>query len=448
MIRFVVTSVLTILMGLSVSVGSEPCQCGSANRAGGKPALLIVGNVEDKTITFTPDQFAGLEPTSLEIEERDGSKAVYRGVPLGDLLARAGVDFSRHQGNPQDNLPLLSYCVLVDATDGYQVVFSLAEVDPRAEGPPILVASHRDGKPLEATGPFQIVEPNSPGHGRWVRQVARILIRPVGVVPRQPSAAEDSESAERLPAGAYLVGLGPGDPDLVTVRARHILGAADRVYCFHWLKEDVSRLAEPHRIEVAPPYLMGGRYLGVAPGDVEQSRRDEVVRANAALDQFAAEVRRLVGEGKGVAIVAAGDPTIYSPWGWTAESFTDVKFDVIPGISSFNAANAALEHGAVGASYVMLSAGHELPVRDQDGRLGGVLVLFTHTAKLPQLLTRLESAYPGDTPVAIVCDASYPTERVIRRTLGSLRGDLDALELPHLYLLYVGDGLQRQHDSP
>ena len=49
--------------------------------------------------------------------------------------------------------------------------------------------------------------------------------------------------------------------------------------------------------------------------------------------------------GKTVAIVADGDPTIYSPWGWIPEHFTDLKPNVIPGISSFNAANAALKHG-------------------------------------------------------------------------------------------------------
>ena len=70
------------------------------------------------------------------------------------------------------------------------------------------------------------------------------------------------------------------------------------------------------------------------------------------------------------------------------------------------------------------------------------LVLFTHRAKLDELLPQLAARYPADTPVAVVCEASYPTERVVWATLGTVLEKIGSQRLPHLYLVYVGDGLK------
>lgn len=446
--RAVVSVLLSLFIAAAAPAHEDVCpQCGAKTGPSGKPVLLIVGNQKGETITFTPQEFAALEQTTVEAAGHDGAKSTYQGVPVGKLLSLAGVDFKGLCSKPKAGPPLLAHYVLIDAEDGYQTVFSLLEVDPSAEGPPVLVACRKDGKPLDATGPFQIVDAKSSVQGRWVRQVARILVRPAGGALPATTADAEPDSPEG-PGQLCLVGLGPGDPELVTLRARDVLRRADRVYCFHWLKDEAASFADPGKIVVASPYLMGGRYLGSKPSDFEGKLRDEVQRANAVMADFNAEVRRLREAGKTVAIVAAGDPTIYSPWGWITEQLADLHPAVIPGISSFNAANAALKHGAVGASFFMLSAGHDLAACDEHGRLGGVLVLFTHAMKLPDQVAMLQEKYPQDTPIAVVCDASYPTERVIRGTLGTILGKLESGKLPHLYLIYVGDGLDRKHNSP
>ena len=114
---------------------------------------------------------------------------------------------------------------------------------------------------------------------------------------------------------------------------------------------------------------------------------------------------------------------------------------MVPGISSFNAANAALRQGVVGLGSLLISSGTELGNADADRRLRGTLVVFTQRAKLDELLPKLQGRYAADTPIAIVCDASYPAERVIRGTLGTIRDVLGGERLPQLYLVYVGDGL-------
>ena len=72
-----------------------------------------------------------------------------------------------------------------------------------------------------------------------------------------------------------------------------------------------------------------------------------------------------------------------------------------------------------------------------------MLVFFTQRTKLQQLVPRLLARYPTGTPVAIVCEASYDSQRVIRATLGSVLKVIEQQTLPHLYLVYVGDGLTR-----
>jgi DMSO/TMAO reductase YedYZ molybdopterin-dependent catalytic subunit len=67
--------------------------------------------------------------------------------------------------------------VLVKASDGYEVVFSLPEIDPDFSEKIILLANEVDGKPLSASeGPFRLVVPQDKKHARWIRQLNSIQI--------------------------------------------------------------------------------------------------------------------------------------------------------------------------------------------------------------------------------------------------------------------------------
>ena len=88
--------------------------------------------------------------------------AALAGAPTGDKLRG----------------PALATFVLVEAADGYKVVFSLAELDSGTGGTEAYVAFEREGKPLDDTvGPFRLVVPTDKRAARWVRQVTRIRIR-------------------------------------------------------------------------------------------------------------------------------------------------------------------------------------------------------------------------------------------------------------------------------
>src|SRR4029077_17252638 len=97
---------------------------------------------------------------------------VYEGVLLEDLLRKAGVG----QGENLRGKAMATY-VLAEATDGYRVVFSLAELDSGILDSEIMVADTMDGAPLDAKeGPFRLVAPHEKRPARWVRMVKSITV--------------------------------------------------------------------------------------------------------------------------------------------------------------------------------------------------------------------------------------------------------------------------------
>ncbi len=93
--------------------------------------------------------------------------ATYEGVAMKALLEKGGVGL----GETMKGKRLASY-LLVEAADGYRVVFALPEFDPGFTGKQVIVAFLKDGKPLDAKeGPYRIVVPDEKRMARWVRQV-------------------------------------------------------------------------------------------------------------------------------------------------------------------------------------------------------------------------------------------------------------------------------------
>jgi hypothetical protein len=104
--------------------------------------------------------------------KRDGTETVYEGVFLQELLRAAGVP----HGETLRGSALASY-VLVEAEDGYRVVFSLAELDPLFIESDVLVADTADGEPLsERDGKLRLVAPKEKRGSRSVRMLHRLTV--------------------------------------------------------------------------------------------------------------------------------------------------------------------------------------------------------------------------------------------------------------------------------
>jgi len=140
------------------------------NRAAGS---LKVENEKGKETTLSPEAFAKLPRQTIKVKDQKGNPATYEGVLLAEVLRSAGVTLGKDLRGP-----LLANFLLVEAGDGYRVVFALPEVDPDMTDKVVLLADRKDGKPLPAgEGPYRIVVPEDKRNMRWVKQVARVSVR-------------------------------------------------------------------------------------------------------------------------------------------------------------------------------------------------------------------------------------------------------------------------------
>jgi DMSO/TMAO reductase YedYZ molybdopterin-dependent catalytic subunit len=135
--------------------------------------LAIQGDIASP-LSLTAEDFAKLPRETASVPAPDGSKIVYEGVTLRTLLQKAGAPFGK-----QLRAKVLTTYVLAKAMDGYQVMFTLGELDPDFGNETILVADKRDGKPLpDKQGPFRLVCPNDHEGARSVRMLETLeLVR-------------------------------------------------------------------------------------------------------------------------------------------------------------------------------------------------------------------------------------------------------------------------------
>lgn len=133
--------------------------------------VLSVGGDVKQELQLSKEQLAGMPRAKVTLSSH-GEKVEYEGVWLHEILARAGVPL----GEKLRGKALSSY-VLAEAKDGYQVLYSLAEVDPKFRDGGVLVADRANGKTLDADhGPFRLVLAGDKVPARSARMVLRIRV--------------------------------------------------------------------------------------------------------------------------------------------------------------------------------------------------------------------------------------------------------------------------------
>jgi uroporphyrinogen III methyltransferase/synthase len=219
----------------------------------------------------------------------------------------------------------------------------------------------------------------------------------------------------------YLVGAGPGDPGLITVRGAELLASADVVV--------YDRLASPRLLDLAPS---GAERIdvGKAPGRVAMSQAD-IDRLLVERGQSDATVVRLKG----------GDPFVFGRGGEEAEALlaAGVPFEVVPGVTSAIAAPAyagiPVTHRGL-STHVTIVTGHEDPAKGTSdtnwaalARAGGTLVVLMGAGRVAEVARLLvEGGRAPDTPVAAVRWGTHPQQRTIRSTLAMIGNE--AVEAP------------------
>ena len=234
------------------------------------------------------------------------------------------------------------------------------------------------------------------------------------------------------PAGVALVGGGPGDPDLITVRGQRLLMEADVVVA--------DRLAPAELLAALGPQV---EIIDAAKVPYGRAMKQEAIN-----DVLVAKAR----EGKFVVRLKGGDPYVYGRGFEELQACVDagVPVTVVPGISSSIAAPAAagipVTHRGV-THEVVIASGHVPPGHPDSlidwsamAKLRGTLVLMMAVERVEVFADALlAGGRPATTPVAMIENGSLPTQRVLRTDLAGAGAVAAAEGLRPPAIVIVGD---------
>jgi precorrin-4/cobalt-precorrin-4 C11-methyltransferase len=227
----------------------------------------------------------------------------------------------------------------------------------------------------------------------------------------------------------HFVGAGPGDPDLLTLRA--------------------ERLLRTCRICIYAGSLVSPGVLALIPETAE--KHDS---AGMSHEEVMEVCRKARDRGLDVVRLHSGDPSIY---GATREQMNTldslgIPYDVCPGVSSFQAAAASLctelTAPEVSQTIVLTRTAGRTPLPEEQeldriARIRATLCIFLSIARIGEVADTLAVHYGADCPAAVVFRASWPGERIIRGTLADIAGRTEAAEIRTQAMIIVGRALSR-----
>jgi precorrin-4/cobalt-precorrin-4 C11-methyltransferase len=243
--------------------------------------------------------------------------------------------------------------------------------------------------------------------------------------PSRPLHADEVPN----PGEVVFVGAGPGDPRLITVLGREILAEADVIlFAGSLVSPEVLRWARPN----------------VASHDT----------AHLDLEQTTAICLDAVRRGQKVVRLQTGDPSLYSAMleQMALLEAEGVRCRVIPGVSSAFASAAALGTQltlpGVSQSVVFTRLAGRTPVPDDEAlnlfaATGATLCVFLSVDRIDDVVAACRAGgRPADTPVAVVCRASWPDERSVTGTLGDISRKVREADIRRQAMVLVGDALR------
>ena len=233
----------------------------------------------------------------------------------------------------------------------------------------------------------------------------------------------------------YIIGAGPGDPELLTLKAKRIIDDADVIiYADSLVPAEIAGFAKP-----------GAEVYG---------------SKEMALPEIMEVTLRAVSEGKTVARIQSGDPSLY---GATLEQMRilereRVDYEIIPGVSAVFAAAAVLKAELtvpeVSQTVIMTRAEGRVPMPEGEAlvdlaRHRSTLAIFLSVTRMFRIANQLQEAgYPADTPVAVAYRVGWPDEKIIRGTLVDIAEKVREAKITLQALIIVGKAVDPELLNP
>ncbi len=228
-----------------------------------------------------------------------------------------------------------------------------------------------------------------------------------------------------------FIGAGPGDPKLITIKGKELIERAEVVvYAGSLVNKDILKYATTAK-----------------PEDIHDS-------AGLNLEEMEDIFRKAKDDGHNVARVHTGDPSIYGAINEQMQVLDrlGIDYEVIPGVSSFQAAAAALAQELtlpeLCQTITLTRAPGRTPVPDKESlreiiRTTPTLVLFLSVSKLNEIVETLKEEYSDDTPVAVVYRASWPDQKIVKGTLTTIVEEMAKTDITKTALILVGEVLSK-----
>lgn len=231
----------------------------------------------------------------------------------------------------------------------------------------------------------------------------------------------------------FFVGAGPGDPELITVKGRTLLGQADVII-----------------------------YAGslVNPALLQYAKQGAAIynSASMTLDEVLQTMEAAVNDGKLVVRLHTGDPSLYGAIQEQMDALNakHIEYTVVPGVSSFLATAAALKQ-----EYTLPNVSQTVIITRMEGRTAvpdkeklaslaahnATMCIFLSVHMLDRVIAELQAGgYAADTPVAVVQKASWPDQKIIRGTLATLAQQISEAGIDRTAMIVVGRCLDANYE--
>lgn len=230
----------------------------------------------------------------------------------------------------------------------------------------------------------------------------------------------------------YFVGAGAGDPELLTIKGKRLIDNADVVI-----------------------------YAGslVNPEVLKDVKKDCAVYDSAGmnLEEVLDVMKAAEAEGKTTVRVHTGDSSIYGAIREQLDALDklNIEHEVVPGVSSFLAAAAAMQKEYtlpdVTQTVILTRMEGRTPVPERESieelaKHRATMVLFLSVGMIDELVMKLKTSYPETTPVAVVYKASWTDQKIIYGTLSDIAAKVKEAGIKKTALVTVGDFLGNEYE--